>query len=168
MNKVDKCFSPITKILFIFAMVVFVYSDASACRCQDESIERKFEKADYVFLARVTKAYEVIDNSDPYDHFGYPRSLHSKKYDNYFIKADFYTIESFKGDVSDIGYVRSGDLSSGCSIILAVGATYLFFIDNKANAVNLCNGSWEYNDFLKNNKNVLDEIRQLSTKFNKK
>ncbi len=112
---------PIVAVCLLVWCAFGAVSSASACSCNDFDVERVFSQAGYVFKGHIRQAEEnrLADSS-----VGYWKSQPGQ----YFIKADFSVVESWKGDASELSGLITHPDSHSCGTVLAPGQEYIFFI----------------------------------------
>lgn len=102
---------------------LFVASQAQAkCSPEIETLEAKVEAAEFVFVAWVESASATKTLDDPTT-----------------VRAKYQTLQMFKGQAEDEGFVSSNLTTGGMQI--TPGLVYLFFMYPESNRVGFCGGS---------------------------
>ena len=119
-----------------------------ACSCLRTDTDRiRFDRASYVFSARITGARELRDSSNPR------------------IESSFAVGEVIKGDPSRLArlwsYLPFGPESNSCAISFTVGQSYIFLVSEDG-LVHYCSGSRRYNPALE--AHLVSTLRDLAQK----
>ena len=94
---------------------------AQACRCVATTLEQQVGSADKVFFGRPTLA-----------HFNEQA---------YRVEGLFQVEKSFKGEAAKIEAFSTGLGGGDCGVEIAVGQSYLIFMDQGKSRIGICSGS---------------------------
>ena len=126
----------IVSILFVMAGVFIIVGDVKACSCRVVSIEKRFDRADYVFTATIIGArLEGVTRTTIEEKI--KDKIHYSTMDQ--IQIEFDPLKNYKGSSSELDFLYTNRGGASCGIEVIVGSIQTFFV-KKGGAVSLCGG----------------------------
>jgi hypothetical protein len=157
----------VTSILLLFVGI----SNVLACSCAQGTVEEHFQKAETIFIGKVTSIYGPINERYQKTAIYDDSSLNEEasQGQNYVlpVRVKFKVAEVLKGSPSKTSYIKTGYGDGDCGVVFHVDTQYVFFVLS-GGTTNICTGTRYYHPKNKESLEYVKKINELAAKEIKK
>lgn len=132
---------------------------SEACSCASQTMEQQFQRSKYVFSAQVIG---LTLEDLPRTEVGQPDS-DTYQMNNWTVRIDFDPLENYKGESSELPFIRSNTNVGICGFTPDVARRWIFFVDSNGRTGS-CSGNipWGGYDWMEDFDQRVDWLRGAS------